>query len=71
MHSMAVLLQAICHSQKMLVFLALQPQSAAQVTTALTGAKKDLVLRHLDTLTLMGEAVLGPDGKYRSSTRAA
>jgi len=51
--------------------LTLRAQSAAQIGTAFAGAKKELIQRHLDTLTLMGEAVLGLDGTYRSSTRTA
>lgn len=51
--------------------LALRPYSAAELGAAFTGARKDLVLRHLETLALMGEITLGADGRYRSASKAA
>jgi hypothetical protein len=51
--------------------LAQRPLDPAAVAASFSGAKPDLVQRHLDTLTLMGEAVIGPDGKHRSVRRAA
>ncbi len=61
---------AVAQISAISALLNLRPQSTAQVVTALTGAKHDLVQRHLDTLALMGEVMQGPDGKYESNTRA-
>jgi hypothetical protein len=36
-----------------------------------TGARRDIVARHLETLALMGEARLGPDGAYHVLNAAA
>ena len=51
--------------------IAQQPRSAAEVAQAFTGAQSALVTRHLETLSLMGEVSIGPDGRYRTSGRAA
>ena len=51
--------------------VAQQPRSAADVVAAFAGARAELVSRHLDTLSLMGEISAGQDGKYRVSGRAA
>ncbi len=61
---------AVAQISAISTLLSLRPQSTAQLVTAFTGAKRDLVQRHLDTLALMGEVTLGPDGRYGSSTRA-
>ena len=45
--------------------IAQQPGSAEQVSRQFTGAKRDIVLRHLDTLTLLGEMVRDAGGIYR------
>lgn len=45
--------------------LAQRPMAAAEVSGAFAGARKELVVRHLETLALMGEIVLGGDGSFR------
>lgn len=45
--------------------------SADEATASFTGARRDLVLRHLGTLELMGEIVLDTDGRYQSARKVA
>jgi len=51
--------------------LAQRPMTAAEVSGAFAGARKELVARHLETLALMGEIVLGGDGRFRGARVAA
>ena len=48
-----------------------RPMTAAEVSGAFAGARKELVARHLETLALMGEIVLGADGRFRGARVAA
>ena len=48
-----------------------KPGTAADVARAFVNAKLDLVQRHLETLTLMGELALDTEGRYRIARRAA
>ena len=50
--------------------LAQRPMAAAEVSGAFAGARKELVARHLETLALMGEIVLGGDGSFRGARLA-
>lgn len=40
-------------------------------TASFTGAKRELVLRHLETLALMGEVIVGADDSYAAVRKAA
>lgn len=46
------------------------PVSAEAATTHFAGARRDLVVRHLDTLAIMGELRQLPDGAYSGITAA-
>ncbi|HEY5087001.1 MAG TPA: DNA methyltransferase, partial [Gemmatimonadaceae bacterium] len=48
-----------------------KPVSVEEATTSFTGARRDLVLRHLGTLELMGEIVLDADGRYQPARKVA
>lgn len=50
--------------------LAQRPMAAAEISRAFEGARKEFVARHLETLALMGEIVLGGDGSFRGSRLA-
>lgn len=45
--------------------------SADEASASFTGARRDLVTRHLDTLALMGEVVLDADGRYQPARKVA
>ena len=45
--------------------------SADEATANFVGARRDLVLRHLDTLALMGELVVDADGRYQVARKVA
>ena len=45
--------------------VAQQPRTAAAVAECFAGAKVELVQRHLETLALMGEIVLGGEGRFQ------
>jgi len=45
--------------------IAQQPRTAEQAARQFTGAKRDIVVRHLDTLSLLGEMVRDNAGVYR------
>jgi hypothetical protein len=47
------------------------PRSVDEVAAAFSGARKDLVARHLETLAMMGEISLDADNRYRSALRVA
>jgi hypothetical protein len=47
------------------------PRSVDEVAAAFSGARKDLVARHLETLAMMGEISLDTDNRYRSALRVA
>jgi hypothetical protein len=51
--------------------LAQGPRSVEEAASAFTGAKRDHVARHLETLALMGEVSVGEDGRYRSAQKVA
>jgi hypothetical protein len=51
--------------------LAQGPRSVEEAASAFTGAKRDHVARHLETLALMGELSVGEDGRYRSAQKVA
>jgi hypothetical protein len=44
--------------------LAAEPLTAAEVAARFDGARADLVRRHIETLTLMGELRTEPGGRY-------
>jgi hypothetical protein len=45
--------------------------SADEATASFTRARRDLVLRHLETLALMGEITLDADGRYHTARKVA
>ncbi len=45
--------------------------SADEAAASFTGARRDLVVRHLDTLALMGEVVRDADGRYQAARKVA
>jgi hypothetical protein len=45
--------------------------SADEATAHFANAKRDLVVRHLDTLALMGEVTLDADGRYQAARKVA
>jgi hypothetical protein len=47
------------------------PRSVDEIAAAFSGARKDLVARHLETLAMMGEISLDTDNRYRSALRVA
>ena len=47
--------------------LASQPLSPKEIAGRFTGAKTDLVLKHLDILLVMGEVRENPDGRYEAA----
>jgi len=49
---------------------ATNPVTAEEAARRWTGARKDIITRHLDTLVLLGELQQGPDGRYRLSAGA-
>ncbi len=51
--------------------LAQRPLNAAGVAAAFTGARPDLVQRHLETLSLMGELAVDAEHRYHTSRRSA
>ena len=51
--------------------VARKPATADEVASRFKGARRDFVARHLDTLVMMGEARLGPDGAYHMIREAA
>jgi hypothetical protein len=53
------------------VLLANGACSVQEAARHFTGARRDIVARHLETLALMGEARLGPDGAYHPVNAAA
>jgi hypothetical protein len=51
--------------------LARGAHTVEEATRIFSGARKDIVARHLETLAIMGEARLGPDGAYIGVRQAA
>ena len=56
---------------KVVALLGARPLSVAEMIAAFDGARRELVLRHLETLALMGEVVVDADGRYGVSRKAA
>jgi hypothetical protein len=48
--------------------VAQQPRSAEDVSRQFTGARREIVVRHLDTLTMLGEMIRDDSGTYRVAT---
>lgn len=51
--------------------LATRPMTVEQVAASFTGARRDLVERHLETLALMGEVVADAEKRYSPARKAA
>jgi len=51
--------------------LAQRPLDAADIAASFSGAKLELIQRHLDTLALMGEITLAHDARYHIARRVA
>ena len=51
--------------------VAQRPVSADEAMQQFTGARRDLVVRHLETLALMGEVVLGAEGRFEGARKVA
>ena len=51
--------------------VAQRPLTPDEVATSFTGAKKDLIAKHLEILALMGEIVLDQDGRYGAALKVA
>jgi hypothetical protein len=47
-----------------------RPVTIDQALAAFAGAKRELVVRHLDTLVLMGELEVAPSGRFRTANHA-
>lgn len=45
--------------------LSKSPGTAREIAKSVSGAKREVIERHLETLIMMGEMQLGADGKYR------
>ena len=45
--------------------------TADEAVASFAGARRDLVVRHLETLALMGEVAVDADGRYRTSQKVA
>ena len=41
------------------------PVTVEEAARSFSGARRDMVARHLETLTLMGELRVSPDGRYQ------
>ena len=46
-------------------------RSVDEVAATFSGARKELVSRHLETVAMMGEIVLDDQGRYRTALRVA
>jgi len=51
--------------------VAQRPLGIDEIAASFTGAQRALIVRHLETLELMGEVTQGPDGRYGAARKVA
>jgi len=62
---------AVEQLQAISALLAQRALTPSEVVARFSGAKRDLVARHLETLAMMGEVTVDRDGRYAVARKAA